>query len=149
MIDDVRLTPFARHVISKAQAAGLSDFEFVASTAESNSFGDSEAILRIGPLHLRFIRDRGQEYMDVAFSETPDHFYMFEDLETAMGWRGVSEVFGRHVPKELDRALGCLAEHFSELCAASSGPPAKLTIARVERAERTREAAFLRSLAEK
>ena len=123
--------------------------ELISSTAESSSFGDATAVFQFGPLILRFVRDRGQELLDVACSEVPDRFFLFDDIEIAMGWKTTDEVLGKQEPESLEKVLMRLAEQSAKLSVAFSGAPLQLTLARVERAKRDRGQAFLRRLQDK
>jgi len=57
----------------------------VASRQDDQSFGDAEAIYQVGSLLLRFVRDRGQDFLDIAAVNAPDQFHRFDDVEIATG----------------------------------------------------------------
>lgn len=146
MIEDTYKHPFAKSVAARIEAAGLKDVELISSTPDSSSFGNAEAVFQLGPLILRFVRDRGQELLDAAFSETPDRFFLFDDIDIAMGWKTIDEVLAKREPESLEKILGRLAQHTAKLSATFSGAPSRLTRARVERAERDRGEAFMKRL---
>src|SRR5262245_65487390 len=86
---------FVDIVQSRLSGAGLGDAELVSATLESAAFGDTTAVFRIRPLLLRFTRDRGQEFVDLASQSEPGTFHHFDDVDIAMGWRSVEEVLAR------------------------------------------------------
>ena len=76
--------------------ANLKDVEEVSFSPEQASFGNSEAVFRIGSVLLRLIRDRGQEFLDLASSVEPTVFHQFDDVEIAMGWKSINDVLAKH-----------------------------------------------------
>jgi hypothetical protein len=120
------------------------DFElFRARPPDVKHFGDAEAVFRVGTLLLRLVRDRGQEFMDLATSATPDKFHQFDDVVIAMGWKTIDEVLAKREPEPLSQTLARLSQHFAELAEAFSGEGERFTLARVERAARDRGDAFM------
>lgn len=134
---------FAKILAGRLKAAGLQDAELVSSTPESPSFGDAESIFRLGPLFLHFVRDRGEEFVDVASSAAPQKFFQLDDLDIAMGWKTIDEVLSKQEPESLDAVLARIAQHGAELHDAFSGVRERLTRARVERAAQDRGQAFM------
>ncbi|MBI2397883.1 MAG: hypothetical protein HYV17_08795 [Xanthomonadales bacterium] len=146
MIKDACKSPFAKSIAARIGAAGLGDFELVSEMPDSSSFGDAEAVFRLGPLTLRFSRDRGQELVDVAFGDMPERFFLVDDIDIALGWKSIDEALSKQEPESLESVLGRLAAHAPELSESFSGPPSRLTRARVERAEHDRGEAFMKRL---
>lgn len=130
-------------VVDKLKAAGLADLELVSSSSEAAGFGDAEAIFEAGSMLLRFVRDRGQEFLDIASVATPTKFFQFGDVEIAMGWKTIDEVLAKQDPEPLEAVLARLAAHFAELNSAFSGERERLTGARVEHAARDRGQVFV------
>ncbi len=137
--------PFARSVALRLQAAGL-NAQLLSSAPVSASFGNSEATFRWGPLILHFVKDRGQELVDIAMTGAPDRFFLIDDLDVAMNWRSVDEVLAKRQPEKLDAIFARLADHASELNDAFSGAREPLTRAKLQRAERERGEAFMARL---
>ncbi len=138
--------PFAKSIAARIGAAGLGDVELVSEMPDSSSFGDAEAVFRLGPLILRFSMDRGQELVDVAFGHMPERFFLIDDVDIALGWKSIDEVVSRPEPERLESVLGRLAAHRPELSEAFSGRLSRRTRARIERAERDRGEAFMERL---
>jgi hypothetical protein len=145
-MSDAHNHPFARSVAERLKAAGLVGAEMVSSTPTSSSFGDAEAMFRLGPLILRFVRDRGQDLLDVATATAPDQFFLLDDLEVAMGWRTIGEVLAKQDPESLDAILARLGERASELTDALSVVRERATRARIECAARERGEAVIARL---
>lgn len=126
--------------------SGLESVELISSAHDSLSFGDSEVICRFCSIILRFTKDRGQEFLSIAFNDAPEQFFIFDDVEIAMGWKTIDDVLSKEEPDTLMAVLNRFAIHANELVAASSGASARLTRARVERAERLRGEAYMERL---
>ena len=101
---------------------------------------------RWGPLILHFVKDRGQELVDIAMTGAPDRFFLIDDLDVAMNWRSVDEVLAKRQPEKLDAIFARLADHASELNDAFSGAREPSTRAKLQRAERERGEAFMARL---
>lgn len=59
----------------------------VSARQNDRYFGDAEVIYQVGSLLLRFVRDRGQNFLDIASANAPEEFHQFRDIETVMGWK--------------------------------------------------------------
>lgn len=108
--------------------------------------GDGVVIFRIGSLLLRFVRDRGQDFLDIASMVEPTIFHQFDDIEIAMGWRSVEDILAKQEPESLSAVLEKIEEKFSDLNAAMSGERERFTRAQIERAAKQRGEAFVESL---
>ncbi|MCI0664554.1 MAG: hypothetical protein L0220_26130 [Acidobacteria bacterium] len=132
--------------IETIKAIGIEGAELVSETFDPKNFGNGEVVFRLGPLLLRFIRDRGQDFLDVASTIAPDRFHQFDDVEIAMGWKSVEEVLAKSEPEPLADVLVRMRNHLSELQAAMSGNQELFTRARIERAAEQRGAEFVKRL---
>jgi hypothetical protein len=94
-------------VRSRLNEAGLGDAELVSAAPESPGFGDTAAVFRIGPLLLRFTRERGQEFVDLTSLSEPGAFQQFDDVDIAMGWRSIDEVLAMREPEQIILVLCC------------------------------------------
>lgn len=142
-MEDNYTSAFAKRIEDCLKAVGLQHAELTSSTPDSSNFGNADASCRLGPLILRFIRDRGQEFLDIASSARTDQFFPFDDIDIAMGWKTVEEVVSRREPESLEGVLARLSKHAQELTDAFSGERERLTRARIERATRDRGRAFV------
>ena len=136
------MSSFVDIVQSRLSEAGLGDAELVSAAPESAAFGDTTATFRIRPLLLRFTRERGQEFVDLASQSEPDTFHQFDDVDMAMGWRSVDEVLAKRKPEPIAAVLRRIKANLAVLGDAFSGDRERLTRARVERAARERGHAF-------
>jgi hypothetical protein len=127
----------------RLRAAGLQSPELLSATYDPAHFGNAEATFRVGSILVRVVRDRGQELLNVASSQTPAQFHLIEDVEIAMGWKTIDDVLARQEPEQLDIALSRLAQRFDQLATGWSGEQERLTRARIERARRERRQAFM------
>ncbi len=139
-------TRFVDHVRERLQRAGLAGAELVSCSPEPVVFDNAEAVFRAGSLLLRLVRERGQEFLDLAASAAPQRFHQFGDLELALGWTKVPEVLARKDPEDLDLVLARVASRFAELESVLSADRLRGTEAKIEQAARERGEAFLAQL---
>jgi hypothetical protein len=136
-------TPHFVEEIQEALAeAGLSDAQLVSATRETAAFGDSVAVFRVGPLLLRFTRERGQAFIDLTSAANPTTFHQFDDVDVAMGWRLTDDVLAKREPEPIHSVLRRVSANLGALGDAFSGDQERLTRARVEKAARERGQAF-------
>jgi hypothetical protein len=134
---------FVDYLVGRLKDAGIDDAELVRANYDSKSFGNAEAVFRARPLVLRFLRDRGEEFLELATNAAPEQFYQFGDVEIAMRWKTVDEILARRELEGLDRILDRLRQHRAELNDAFSGDRERLTRARLEQAMQKRGDAFM------
>ena len=136
-------TPHFVEEIQEALAqSGLSEAQLVSTTPETAAFADTAAVFRVGPLLLRFTRERGQAFVDLASQAEPATFHQFDDVDVAMGWRSTDEVLAKREPEPIQSVLLRVSTHFDALSAAFSGDQERLTRARAQKAARERGEAF-------
>jgi hypothetical protein len=137
------VTPvFIRRLQDAFAAAGLNDTEEISRANESEHFGDTEAIFRVGSLLLRFVRDRLETLVDLGSVASPTIFHQFDDVEIAMGWKTIDQVLAKREPEELISVLKTVRANLATLESAFSGDQERMTRARVERAARERGEEF-------
>ena len=124
------------------EQAGLTGAELVSAEPESPAFGDTSATFRLGWLLLRFVRDRGEEFLDIGSAGDPDAWFQYDDVEIAMGWQSVDEVLGKRAPEPIARVLERVAGQFPQLESAFSPDRVADTITLVHRAEARRSEAL-------
>lgn len=122
--------------------AGFGNAELVSTVRDSTAFGDAWAVFCIDTVLLRFTRDRGQVFVDLATPSAPETFHQIDDVGIAMRWWSVAEVLARSEPEPIGAVLRRLKANFGGVCEAFSGDRERLTRARVERAARERGEAF-------
>ncbi len=137
---------FVDEVVARLERAGIYDAKLLKANYSAESFGNSEAIFSVGSLVLRVVRDRGQEFLELATSAAPEQFYQFGDVEIAMRWKTIGDVLGEREPEGFDSTFGRLREHIGELTQAFVGPQERLTRARIEKVTKERAEEFLRRI---
>lgn len=125
--------------------AGISNGELVTSSSLAN-VGYSEVVFRLHSILVRFVRDRGQEFVDVAFASSPHHFYQFDAIAIAMGLTTVDALVARAEPLELDHVVNQLGQHIRVLEEASSGGNESAMRSRFDQAEKARGDAVMQRL---
>ena len=140
MTNEESLNVFVRRLLANA---GLTVDEVIHEFVHPDHFGDGEVILQVGPMHLRFVRERGQDFVDLSPASTPGRYHPFGDVELAMGWKAVDDVRLRADPEPLPAVLARLREHYREFEAAFSEFSAQETLAKLDFASRRRGTAFV------
>jgi hypothetical protein len=139
------VNPLVQDAVNRLRTAGFRDFELVREIYDEKHFGNAEAVFRVGRLFVRFWRDRGQDFLDL--SSAPDEtFYLFDDVDIAMGWKSVDDVLGKLEPEDTASVLHRFFQKFAQLEHAFSGHQSHLTRALVEKAAKERGDAFVARL---
>ena len=128
------------------ESVGIEGVELQRESFDPQNFGNGEVIFRLGPLLLRFIRDRGQDFLDIASAIAPDRFHQFDDVEIGIGWKSVEEALSKSEPEPLADMLRRMRNRLGELQSAMSGNQEGFTRDRIERAAEQREAEFVERL---
>ena len=132
----------ARRFEDELRRVGL-PARIVGASGEASSFGDGEVLAHLDTLLLRLVRDRGQEFLDLARVSRPSHFHRFDDVEVALGWRSLADMLARTEPEPLHLVLERVRSKLPELRDAFEGDRAPLTEKRIEEAARKRADALL------
>ena len=131
-----------RCVEAEARVAGLLIRNLTGSLGVDD-VGDGDIVGQVGPLLLRFVRDRGQDWLELAPSDTqPARFYSFSDVQIALGWKTVSEVLDMRDVEPLGDVLNRVASRWDEITQLLSGGALSLGWRRVEKAADSRGEAF-------
>lgn len=139
---------FASTVADKMRSVGLTA-HLIGETSDRQHFGNAQATFRLDPLLLRFVRDRGEAFLDIASDTAAERFHLFDDVEIAMGWKSIDEVLAKNQPEPLEDVLNRIKKRLDELQKAFSGNQERFTRAKVERAAQERGQAFVRRLQNK
>src|SRR5262245_47736409 len=128
------------------ESIGIEGVELERERFDPQNFGNGEVVFRLGPLLLRFIRDRGQDFLDVASVTSPDRYHQFDDVEIGMGWKSVEDMVAKSEPEPLADLLRRMRNRLGELQSAMSGNQESFTRNRIERAAEQRGAEFIKRL---
>lgn len=126
--------------------AGLPSDEVIHEAAHPEHFGDGEVVFKMGPMHLRFIRQRGQDFVDVSPASMSGQYHQFGDVELAMGWKTVDQVWSRSEPEPLTLIVERLRVHYAEFVDAFSDARVNGTLAKLSFASRRRGMDFVNHL---
>jgi hypothetical protein len=128
-------------------SAGITSADLLSDATQSEQeTGGGEANFSWGSLILRLVRDRGQDFVNVASAADAEPFFRLDDLGVAQGWRSIESVLARQGPIALVDELREIARHRTELENALA--PRHLAATRVAVADacKRREQAFLEKL---
>ena len=109
---------YAATIGAAFRRAGLVPDECLSASYDARSFGNAEVVFRVGCIRLKVVKDRGEEFLDLAGSSEGDSFHSIDDIGVALGWLSTEELFSRQTVEPLLRTLQRVAEHWSELSAA-------------------------------
>jgi hypothetical protein len=124
---------------------GISHAKLIHESYDQQNFGNAEAVFEIGHLRLRFIRDRGQDFVDLGSSTSPGHYYLFDDVSVMMRWESLNDIVGVDEPISLNKALGYIQNDLDKLDKAFSAEEIISTNAKLKSAERQRTKAMFSS----
>jgi hypothetical protein len=137
------VNPLVRDAIERMKDAGIDDAETLRERYAPQQFGNAEAVFRVGKLILRFVRDRGQDFLDLGWASAQGKFHQFDDVDVATGWRSLQKVVSKREPEGLASVVERFARHRSQLEEALAGERERLTRSRIESAAKARgEALF-------
>lgn len=129
--------PLVKEATKRLAEFGIKEPVLLRQRYDAESFGNAEAVFQIGGLIVRFVRDRSQDFVDLASVSNPEKFYQFDDMHIAMGWKSVDEIVGKQRPEPLHEVVGRLSQNLDEVEAAFSSS------ARLDRAATARREAFM------
>lgn len=98
--------------------------------------------LPVGALLIRFVRDRGEDYVDVAARHEPQTFYQADDVDVAFGWKKTDDVLAKRAPEPLRDVLMRLHDHAPDLARAFGEKNHSDTLRLLEGARLMRTRAF-------
>lgn len=130
--------PLVREATARMQESGIVDAEILRERYDPQHFGNAEAIFQIGVLVVRFVRDRGQDFVDLGSIRTPGKFYQFDDVDVAMGWQAPHDVVDKRRPEPLSSIMERLVRHRAELEHAFSAEHENLMRSQIEKAASAR-----------
>ena len=82
-----RQIPLDVHVFAKLKSCGFADAKLVHQSYSPESFGNAVALFHVGKLALYFIRDRGQDLLEIGSVDEPDRPYDYHFISVALGLR--------------------------------------------------------------
>jgi hypothetical protein len=130
-------------------SAGISELDLLYESAGEDSepgTDSGEARFRWGKLTLRFVRDRGQDFVDIAPDFDEESTFRMDDLGVAKGWRSIEDILSRQTPISLADELREIVAHRREIEDALSPHKLAATVVAVRQACKRREFAFLEKL---
>lgn len=83
---------------------GVNNAKLVHESYSPQNFGNAEAVYKLGNLHLRFTRDRGDDTVSIGSSSRPQHFYNIEDVAVWIGWIVLDDLLKYDKPINFDEA---------------------------------------------
>ncbi len=128
-------------------AVGISESELLSERYDPEHFGDGEASFRLsGSIIVRLVRERGEDFVEIAARSAPGERFRWDDLCVALGWRKVEDVVGRTRPIPVEQELAEVVARASELETAVAVRRLPSTRKAVGEAGEQRERAFLEKL---
>ncbi|HJX64477.1 MAG TPA: hypothetical protein VJ860_11080 [Polyangia bacterium] len=138
--------PLVQGALTQLKASGFEDAEVIREVHDDKNFGNAEAVFRVDGFFVQFLRDRGQDFVSIAFPTSPEKFFQLDNVEIAMGWKTVEQVIAKHEREDLASVLNRLAQRVGQLRDAFSGDQERFTRARIEKASKDRGIALVARL---
>lgn len=130
----------------EAKAVGL-QISNLSGMVDNANFGNEIVTGEIRPLSMRFIRDRGQDWLDVGpINATPPRFYSFRDVQIALGWKSIPEILDMREVEPLGDVLKSIASQWQDILTTLSAGPTSFGWKLVEKAAHDRGEAFVARL---
>lgn len=131
-----------QRVNDEVKTAGLR-FVRPAEEVARDSAGNEAVVGELGPILVRFVRDRGQDWLELGPSNAePRRFYSFQDVQVALGWKSCEEVLAMKEVEPLGQILQRITSGWLEITKVFSGEAGALGWKRVEKVARERGEAF-------
>lgn len=146
MTSESKQTPFIKGILSDFESANLGDARLMFHSPESVHFGDTSAVFSVGTMLLKFIRERGQVFIELGTQAEPEEFYQFDYVAIAMGWRSLDEVLARSAPEPMGEILKKVGDYINLLQLAFSPDRIQYTRMVIAKASYDREQAFVARL---
>jgi hypothetical protein len=119
----------------------------LAGTVGVDDIDSVHIVGQIGPLRLRFVRDRGQDWLEVGPRDSqPPLFFSFCDVQIALGWKTVSEALDMKDVEPLGDVRSRVAQRWEEITRTLSGDATSPGWNGVAEAAKARGEAFLARL---
>ena len=94
--------PLVKLVECELSRLGISNAKLAYETYNPQSFGNAEAIYKLGNVQLRFLRDRDDDMVDIGSAIRPQHFYNSDDVAVWMGWISLDDLLKYDAPINFD-----------------------------------------------
>ena len=122
------------------QTEGVDASTLQLERCDPNTNGDALATVRFGSLVFQFVRDRGEEFIDVKSASVPKDYFSPDELGIAFGWRRPEDTVGdfRSKPNPLEGELAELVRRRGELELAFSADHWVATVKAIAKAREVR-----------
>ena len=95
--------------------AGLSSTREVFESEDTKNFGNVESIWVISNLQIRFVKDRGQVFIDIGSIFDKSKFFIFDDVALLMKWQALDDIIKATEPLDLLSSLIFIKQNFNKL----------------------------------
>jgi hypothetical protein len=133
------MKPLLDEAKSALEEAGFGQPPLAESRADDRR---ETASFAVDPIVLRFLRERGEDFLDVAIASYPSRFWQFDDVAIALGLRTVDQVIARTQPEALVEPLRVAKANWTVIEAAFRPQRLEATLVNIERATASRAFAF-------
>lgn len=84
---------------------GLSNASEISESMHPSCFGNSESVWVLGNIRIRFIKDRGQLFVDIGSIFDESRLFIFDDVALFMEWQKLDEIIKADQPLDLQVSL--------------------------------------------
>lgn len=109
------LDEFNVFVYEQLLNAGLSAEEKISLPSDPKSFGNAQSIWRIDNICLRFLKDRGQFFLDLSSVYDESNYFVFDDVALLLGWQDIDQIMNVTEPLKISYALSLIKSDLIKL----------------------------------
>ncbi|MGM0562952.1 MAG: hypothetical protein ACQES2_01355 [Pseudomonadota bacterium] len=124
--------------------SGLSDAKNISESKNLENFGNIESLWELGNLRLRFIKERGQVFLDLGSRFDEGKFFIFDDVALLMKWQSLDQIIEAFEPLDLVSSLGFIKRDYEDLTDLMSKKKYTSTSASIEEISRKKAQAIFR-----
>ena len=95
--------------------AGLSSASEISNSSQPSGFGDTDSIWELGNLRIKFIKDRGQVFVDLGSKFNESHYFIFDDVSLLLKWQELDEIINADAPLDLATSLSLIKKDLNKL----------------------------------
>ena len=108
-------------------------------------FGNAEVTFQSGTILFKFIKDQGQDFLEIASIYKSDRFFQVNDLFVAMGWWSLKDLNAKQQPSITD-ILSEINKNAAIILEIFSLSNIENTVKKIQKVEMKRETVFIEKL---
>ena len=128
--------PLVKTVENEMNQLGIGNAKLIRESYNPKSFGNADAVYDLGNIRFYFVRDRGQDLLNLSSRTSPGNSYPFCDVSLMMGWESIEQIVNVIEPVSLQKALAYIKTDWSRLDNMFSASEIMSTNTKIRQAEK-------------